>query len=70
MTSESSAGGKTHPLNSAELSMMPENTVTISDPDLAQRILALMEDFEDHDDVQEVYANFDIPDEILQKISS
>ncbi len=58
------------PLNSAELSMMPENTVTISDPDLAQRILALMEDFEDHDDVQEVYANFDIPDEILQKISS
>jgi YebC/PmpR family DNA-binding regulatory protein len=57
------------PLNSAELSMVPENTVAVEDPEIAQRILALMEDFEDHDDVQEVYANFDIPDEILQKLT-
>ena len=57
------------PLNSAELSMVPENTVAVDDPEIAQRILALMEDFEDHDDVQEVYANFDIPDEILQKLA-
>jgi len=57
------------PLNSAELSMVPENTVAVDDPEIAQRILALMEDFEDHDDVQEVYANFDIPDEILQKLT-
>ncbi len=57
------------PLNSAELSMVPENTVAVDDPEIAQRILALMEDFEDHDDVQEVYANFDIPDEILQKMA-
>jgi YebC/PmpR family DNA-binding regulatory protein len=56
------------PLESADLSMMPENTVAVADPDVAHRILALMDEFEDHDDVQEVYANFDIPDAILEKI--
>lgn len=56
------------PLDSAELSMMPENTVAVTDPEVAQRILSLIEEFEDHDDVQEVYANFDIPDNILEKL--
>ncbi|MCE5184793.1 MAG: YebC/PmpR family DNA-binding transcriptional regulator [Planctomycetaceae bacterium] len=55
-------------LESAELSMIPDTTVTISDPEMAQRLLNMMEDFEDHDDVQEVYANFDIPDEVLAKL--
>ena len=59
---------KSFALESAELSMVPENTVTVSDPEIARRILSLMDDFEDHDDVQEVYANFDISDEILQKL--
>lgn len=53
---------------SAELSMLPDTTVTITDPEIAQRLLNMMEDFEDHDDVQEVYANFDIPDEIVAKL--
>lgn len=48
--------------------MLPENTVAVTDPEIAQRILSLIEEFEDHDDVQEVYANFDIPDDILNKI--
>lgn len=56
------------PLDSAELSMVPETTVAVTDVEAAKRILNLMDDFEDHDDVQEVYANFDIPDEILAKI--
>lgn len=56
------------PTEGAELSMVPENTVAVSDPETARKVLALMEDFEDHDDVQEVYANFDIPDEVLQKV--
>lgn len=56
------------PLESAELSMVPDNTVEITDPEIAQRLMNLVEDFEDHDDVQEVYANFDIPDEILAKL--
>jgi len=56
------------PLESAELSMIPGNTVEITDPEVAQRLMNMVEDFEDHDDVQEVYANFDIPDEILAKL--
>lgn len=52
----------------SELSMIPQNRIQINDQELAQRILALMDEFEDHDDVQEVYANFDIPEEILKKI--
>ena len=56
------------PLESAELSMVPDNTVPVTDPETAQRLLNLMEDFEDHDDVQEVYANFDIPDDVLAKM--
>lgn len=56
------------PIDSAELSMVPDTTVPVKDSETARKILNLMEDFEDHDDVQEVYANFDIPDEILQKM--
>ena len=55
-------------VDSAELSMIPDTTVAVDDEETARKILNLMEDFEDHDDVQEVYANFDIPDEIIQKI--
>jgi YebC/PmpR family DNA-binding regulatory protein len=52
----------------SELSMIPQNRIEIADADLAKRILAMMDEFEDHDDVQEVYANFDIPEDILAKI--
>ena len=55
-------------LASAELSMVPQNSVPVTDEDTARKLLNLMEDFEDHDDVQNVYANFDIPDAILEKI--
>jgi len=56
------------PLESAELSMIPSNTIPVKDAEMARKIMNMMEDFEDHDDVQEVYANFDIPDEILSQI--
>ena len=49
---------------SAELAMLPRNTVQV-DAEGARKVLALMEAFEDHDDVQNVYANFDIPDEVM-----
>jgi len=42
--------------------------VPVTDVETAQKLLGMMEEFEDHDDVQEVYANFDIPDEILKAI--
>ena len=48
--------------------MVPKNTVKVEDPDTARKILALVEDLEDNDDVQNVYSNFDMPDEILKQI--
>ena len=55
---------------SAALEFMPTLTVPIADEDSAQKILRLIESLEDHDDVQNVYANFDIPDEILSKAAA
>ncbi len=53
------------PMEIAEISMVPQNTVAVTDANVARKILSLMEDLEDHDDVQNVYANFDISDDIL-----
>ena len=53
----------------AEITMMPQNTVKIDDESMAVQVLKLMEAIEDADDVQKVYANFDIPDKILQRIT-
>ena len=53
----------------AEITMLPKNTVKIDDESLAGQVLKLMEAIEDADDVQKVYANFDIPDVILQRIT-
>jgi len=52
---------------SAEITMVPKSTVSLSAKE-AQQVLRLMETLEDHDDVQHVYANFDIPDELLQQV--
>ena len=53
----------------AEITMMPQNTVKIDNESMAVQVLKLMEAIEDADDVQKVYANFDIPDKILQRIT-
>jgi YebC/PmpR family DNA-binding regulatory protein len=53
----------------AEISMVPKSTVDIGDDHIAKRILSLMEAFEDHDDVQNTYANFNIPADTLARIS-
>lgn len=55
-------------IESGELSMVPKSTVRIENEDIAGKILTLVEELEDNDDVQNVYSNFDIPDEILKKI--
>ena len=52
----------------AELTRIPQNTVEVTDEKTAEQILKLLEKIEEHDDVQNVYANFDISDEILQKL--
>jgi len=53
----------------AAVSMIPQNTVDITEEKSARQILKLLESLEDHDDVQNVYANFDIPDEIMELVS-
>jgi len=62
--------GKEIALQMAEISMVPENDVTVGDADTAKKIIRLMEDLEDHDDVQNVYSNFDIPDEIMNMVET
>jgi len=52
----------------AEITMSPQTTVRIEDPKTAQQLLRLMDALEDSDDVQHVYANFDIPDQILESL--
>ncbi|NQU73219.1 MAG: YebC/PmpR family DNA-binding transcriptional regulator [Candidatus Omnitrophica bacterium] len=54
-------------LESAEITMVPKNTIKIVGED-ARKVLALVDALQDHDDVQNVYANFDIPDDILKKL--
>jgi len=55
---------------SAELTMLPKSTVRVEDSKEASRILRLMDALEDNEDVQQAYANFDIPDEILHAVAA
>lgn len=57
------------PMEVAEISMMPQTMVEIGDEAVAKRVVSMMEAFEDHDDVQNAYANFDIPEELMVKLS-
>ena len=52
----------------AELNKIPQNTLEITDEKTARMILLLMDKLEEHDDVQNVYSNFDIPDEVMDKV--
>ena len=54
-------------IESFDVTMVPVNTIDISDPDAASKILKLMEALDDHDDVQNVYANFDMPEELMEQ---
>jgi YebC/PmpR family DNA-binding regulatory protein len=53
------------PVDSPEITMIPKTTVPVGAEEPARKILALMEGLDAHDDVSNVYANFDIPDKIL-----
>jgi len=55
--------------NVSEILMVPQNTVPVKDEETAKKIISMMEAFEDHEDVQNVYANFDIADEIIAQTS-
>jgi len=53
----------------ARVGMIPQNTIRM-EAGKAEQMLKLMEKLEDNDDVQNVYANFDIPDEIMEKLNA
>lgn len=53
----------------ADLTKVPSNKVKVEDPGVAKQILGLIEALEDHDDVQKVYSNFDIPDAVLEQVA-
>jgi YebC/PmpR family DNA-binding regulatory protein len=52
----------------SEITRIAKNTIDLSEPEAAQKVLRLMERLDDHDDVQNVSANFNIPDEVLKVI--
>lgn len=52
----------------AEIAMNPENKVEITDLETAKKVMVLYDALDDLDDVQEVYANFDIPEELLEQL--
>jgi YebC/PmpR family DNA-binding regulatory protein len=59
----------TVPLASAEVTMMPQNVVSVTGKEAAQT-LRLLEELDDHDDVQTVASNVDIPQEELERLSA
>jgi YebC/PmpR family DNA-binding regulatory protein len=50
---------------SAQIAMIPSTMITVDDPAIAKRLLALSDGFDDHDDVQNIYANFDMSEEVI-----
>ncbi len=55
-------------ITSADLTMLPTQTVPLGDEAAARPVLRLIDALEEHDDVQAVFANFDIPDDVLQTV--
>ena len=53
----------------AEITMLPETTIEITDEQQAKQVLTLLGKLEDYDDIQNVYSNADIPEEIMEKIA-
>jgi len=52
----------------SQITRIPQNTVDIDDPDTAQKVLRLVERLDDHEDIQNVSSNFNIPDSVMKEI--
>ena len=57
-------------VQSSDLTMIPTTTVALDSEAAAKSVLRLMDALEEHDDVEAVYANFDIPDSVLEAVSA
>jgi transcriptional/translational regulatory protein YebC/TACO1 len=56
-------------IDSAELTMVPKTTISVDNENDAKKVLRLMDQLEENDDVQDVYSNFDIPEGILEAVA-
>jgi YebC/PmpR family DNA-binding regulatory protein len=56
-------------VESAELTMVPKTTIELDEESDAKKVLRLMDSLEENDDVQDVYANFDIPERVLEVVA-
>ena len=56
-------------LKNVEMSRNPQNTVPVEDPETAKFLMRLLDSLENHDDVQNVYSNFEMADELLESLS-
>jgi YebC/PmpR family DNA-binding regulatory protein len=56
-------------VESAELSMVPKTTVEVAEEPSAKKLIRLIEALEENDDIQGVYANFDIPEQVLEAVA-
>jgi transcriptional/translational regulatory protein YebC/TACO1 len=56
-------------VDSAELMLVPKTTVAVEDEAKARQVMRLIDALEDNDDVQDVYANFDIPERVLEAVA-
>jgi transcriptional/translational regulatory protein YebC/TACO1 len=56
-------------VDSAELTMVSKTTVNLDDESAAKKTLRLIDALEENDDVQEVYANFDIPERVKEAVA-
>jgi YebC/PmpR family DNA-binding regulatory protein len=57
-------------IESAEVTMVPKTSVEVEDESAAKKIVRLIDALEENDDVQDVYANFDIPERVLETVAS
>jgi transcriptional/translational regulatory protein YebC/TACO1 len=57
-------------VQSAETTMVPKTTVELEDEGAAKKVLRLIDSLEENDDVQDVYANFDIPERVLEAVAT
>jgi YebC/PmpR family DNA-binding regulatory protein len=57
-------------VDSSELTMVPKTTVEVADESEAKKVLRLIDQLEESDDVQDVFANFDIPERVLEAVAS
>jgi YebC/PmpR family DNA-binding regulatory protein len=56
-------------VDSAELMLVPKTTVAVEDEAKARQVMRLIDELEDNDDVREVFANFDIPEQVLEAVA-